>query len=446
MNDSSYAQEMDSRDTIVCRNKFNIPLNQSVHAKKSLWGGPDKECVYFCGNSLGLMPKSTRSAVDVELDAWASYGVNAHFEHVREPWVSIDRPVGPEMAKIVGAQDDEVAVMNTLTGNLHAALSTFYKPDVSTGRTKIMYEDKAFPSDNYAFMSQCELHGLDPAIHTIKVSPKPGTYTLTTEQILEAIDSNQHELALVCFSGIQFYTGQLFDIETITAFAHERNILVGWDLAHAAGNVELKLHDWRVDFAVWCTYKYLNSGPGGIAGLFVHSKHVSRPRQAGWWGNNPRTRFDMLEMFDPIPGAEGFRMSNPSVLNMVCVRASLEIFKTAGGMSAIVQKSKKITGYLYDLLLNLPHYKAKELMDGGYPCFEIITPESRGTQLSLLFHPLNSTTMQQVMKHLNDNGIIADERKPNVIRLAPTPLYNTYSECLYVAEMIESALNKVQLE
>lgn len=393
------------------------------------------------------MPKATNAAVNAELRAWEDQGVVSHFRRPdgREPWVSIDDPVTPLLAPVLGAQDpSEVAVMNTLTGNLHTMLSAFYRPD-KNGRYKILFEAKAFPSDTYAFQGQVQLHGFAINDALIPLAPRDGEYTLRTEDILKTINEQGDKIAVVLFSGIQFYTGQLFDIPTITKAAKAKGCVVGWDLAHAAGNVPLKLHDWGVDFAVFCSYKYLNSGPGSIGGVFVHSeasKKMSNARLAGWWGNNPKTRFQMLDEFDPIPGASGFRMSNPSVLNTVCIHESLKLFAKAGGIDALRERSKSMTGYLYALIESLKWYiPLNESETNTKPGVTIITPkdpDARGAQLSLLFLPQGSGVMQKVFKELDDQGIISDERQPDVIRLAPNHFYNTHEQVLAVVNAIDS--------
>lgn len=413
------------------------------------------------------MPKSITAAVNAELQAWEAQGVVSHFRRPdgREPWVSIDDPVTPLLAPVLGALDaSEVAVMNTLTGNLHTMLSAFYKPNSNgNGRYKILCEAKAFPSDIYAFQGQVRLHGLDPEDALIQVAPRAGEYTLRLEDILETIETQGDQIAVVLFSGIQFYTGQLFDIEAITKAGKAKGCVVGWDLAHAAGNVPLKLHDWGVDFAVFCSYKYLNSGPGGIGGVFVH-KDVSsssssssagpRPRLAGWWGNNPSTRFQMLDQFDPSDGAAGFRMSNPSVLNTVCILESLKLFEKAGGIDVLHARSQSLTGYLLALLEDSPfHVPLTEMEESANNetttrkiGFNIITPrdpKAHGAQLSLLFLPVGSGTMQKVFDALEKQGIIGDERRPDVIRLAPNHFYNTHEEVLTVVEAIDNILESL---
>lgn len=449
---------------------FAIPTLKSLNLSPTPDNdNADAQSIYLCGNSLGLMPKTTAAAVSAELQAWQDQGVVSHFRRPdgREPWVSIDDPVGPLLVPVLGAKDtSEVAVMNTLTGNLHTMLTAFYKPDPK-GRYKILYEAKAFPSDTYAFQGQVQLHGFEPEDALIALAPREseGEYTLRTEDILRTIEEHGDQIAVVLFSGIQFYTGQLFDIEAITRAGKAKGCVVGWDLAHAVGNVPLSLHSWGVDFAVFCSYKYLNSGPGSIGGVFVHSDAVlpsrgnggsnggssSGARLAGWWGNNPATRFAMLDRFDPIPGAAGFRMSNPSVLNTVCIHESLKTYAAAGGMQPLRARSLSLTGYLFSLLEALPSYTplAHIKSNTNKKGFTIITPSDplqRGAQLSLLFLPPGSGTMQAVFAALDERGIISDERQPDVIRLAPNHFYNTHEEVLTVVKVIDSILKGLNIE
>ncbi|KAK6353229.1 Kynureninase (L-kynurenine hydrolase), variant 2 [Orbilia brochopaga] len=345
------------------------------------------------------------------------------------PWVDIDSTVTEEMAKVVGGLHSEVAVMGTLTSNLHFLMAAFYKPTVS--RFKIILEDKAFPSDHYAVESQACWHGFSSDDALITISPRPGCYTLNTDDILEVIENNRESTALVLLPGVQYYTGQLFEMEKITKFAKERGIVIGWDLAHAVGNVELRLHDWDVDFAVWCSYKYLNSGPGGIGGIFVHESQSKQSRLTGWWGHEKATRFAMENDFSAIPGAAGFQHSNPSVLATVCLLGSLRVFAQTN-MRALRRKSINLTGYMEHLLLTDPETSRY---------FEIITPRNpseRGAQLSLLFR---KGIMEEVYKKLELSGIVVDKRQPDVIRVAPTPLYNTYEDVFNFSVKLQEAIS-----
>jgi len=365
-------------------------------------------------------------------------------------------PLIPLLAPLVGAKHNEVAAMGSLTANLNALLISFYKPKGK--RTKILFEKRAFPSDYYAFLNMVKLFGYDES-HLIQLSVKLGETYLKTQDILDAITKHEDELALVCFPGIQYYTGQLFDIEKITSHTKQVSngeIKVGWDLAHAVGNVPLKLHDWDVDFAAWCSYKYLNSGPGAMAGIFVHeqytkdnSKSSFSPRLAGWWGNNPGDRFKMLEQFDPINSALSYRQSNPSVIDVVSIKSSLEVFEKAGGVEKLRTKSLKLTQYLQDSVTSLPYYIADE-NDNDTLGFKILTPlnpQERGCQLSVLFQPHyddeTKNIMERVNKYLHSHAIICDERRPDVIRLAPLPLYNTFEEVYYIVKRLKEALDEI---
>ena len=383
--------------------------------------GEKVTCTYMCGNSLGLQPKSTRKYLLEELDVWANYGVEGHFNHPHNrPWADITSTCKKGLAAVVGAKESEVEGMGSLTSNLHFLLASFYKPDLK-GRYKIIMEDHAFPSDQYAFASHVQWHGLDPADTIIKIKPLEGHATLTTEQILDTMKQNADKTALILFSGVQYYTGQLFDIPTITAEAKRLGIVAGWDLAHAAGNVELKLHDWNVDFAAWCTYKYINSGPGGIAGLFVHEDaKPAGQKLVGWWGHNSAERFKMPDEFDSMPGAAGYQISNPSVINYVALLGSLSVFDQTS-MHKLRERSVDLTGYL--------EYLLKKRLGSFGSRIDIITPDDpkqRGAQISLHFNDPKDTDM--AMEQFEKDGIICDDRKPSVIRLAPAPLYNNYSD------------------
>lgn len=450
--------DLDGKFPCLSRSEFNIPTFQSLDIRNVPDDKSENDAVfYLCGNSLGLMPKQTRLTINRELDAWSKRGVESHFRHPDQagtPWVDIDLPLIPLMAPIVGGEEDEIAIMNSLTSNLNSLLISFYRP--TKRRYKILFEAGAFPSDCYAFYHQCRIHNVDPKEGLIILKPREDEYHLRMEEILKAIENNNETIALVCLPGIQYYTGQLFDIEKITEFAHKfEGIKIGWDLAHAVGNVELSLHKWDVDFAVWCSYKYLNSGPGGIGGIFVNNKH-QKPlhkndylnRLAGWWGNNKEERFLMKETFDPIPSALGFRQSNPSVIDVVALKSSLEIFKKYGGIEAIRRRSLSLTNYLLTLLQgslfyfkNLETYTNSKRQIG----FVIITPTENpnyhGAQLSLLIVSNCMTNpMEKVFHYINQHGVIADERKPDVIRLAPAPLYNTFEDVYSSVQILQEAL------
>ena len=403
-----FALELDREDSLRdFRKKFYLPL-----------GKDGKPLIYFAGNSLGLMPKAARQIVEEELDNWARLGVDAHHA-AGTPWYSYHEALREPTARLVGAKPLEVICMNSLTVNLHLMMATFYRPTKS--RFKILMEDPAFPSDTYAIKTQIAHHGLDPKDALILARPRKGEFTIGTEDIVDLINKHADQLAVVVFGGINFFTGQLFDIEKITAAAQNRGVVAGFDLAHAIGNAPLSLHDWNVDFAVWCSYKYLNAGPGAVAGAFVHERHAtntSLPRLAGWFGNDPNTRFRLhLEPeFIPVPSADGWQISNPPILSMAPLRASLAIFDEARGIDPLRAKSIKLTGYLDFLLTEI-----------GSKKFSIVTPRdssSHGCQLSIVAH--------EHPKGLHNELIAAevkcDFREPNVIRVAPTPLYNTFHE------------------
>src|SRR5256714_11937191 len=406
--DESFARQLDAEDPLVSfREKFHLPSGKN--------GEP---LIYFAGNSLGLMPRTAREIVEQELDDWAALGVDAHLE-AKTPWYSYHENLREPLGRLIGARPNEVICMDSLTINIHLMMATFYRPTKS--RFKILMEDPAFPSDTYAIKTQIVHHGLDPKEALISASPRKSELTIRTEDFLDLIKKHADELAVVLIAGVNFFTGQLFDIPTITAAAQKHGIIVGIDLAHAIGNVPLLLHDWNVDFAVWCSYKYLNAGPGAVAGAFVHERHATNtelPRLAGWVGNDPKTRFRMqLEPeFIPVPSADGWQISNPPILSMAPLRASLALFDEAGGMQPLREKSKKLTGYLEFLLER-----------AGTNRFTVITPpdsEARGCQLSILAH----ANPKELHKELEAAGVKADFREPNVIRAAPAPLYNSFHD------------------
>lgn len=420
-NTIDFAREMDRKDDLASfRERFYFP-------------GFISNPIYFTGNSLGLQPKSTAAYIQQELDDWAYYGVEGHFR-ARRPWFSYHEQLSAKAAKIVGAKEKEVVITHSLTTNLHLLMVSFYRPQGR--RTKILCEAKAFPSDQYALESQLRFHGFDPAEHLIEIGPRPGEYTLRDEDILQRIAEAGDELALVLFGGINYYTGQLFDMARITEKAHAVGAIAAFDLAHAAGNVNLHLHDWGVDFAAWCTYKYLNSSPGGVSGLFVHERHAKNtdlPRFAGWWGHNKEKRFLMEPGFNPIEGAEGWQLSNAPIIGMAAHLASLDLFEEAG-MERIGKKRDQLTAYLEFLIRSVSEKESATCK------LELITPSDsrrRGSQLSLLLHGGGKA----VFDRLSAAGVIADWREPNVIRIAPAPLYNSYEDCyrfgLILAEAIK---------
>ena len=424
----AFAEDMDRKDPLrEFREAFLFPRHE------------DRDCLYFCGNSLGLQPRRVTSYLQEELARWAMLGVEGHFKG-ELPWLRFHRALAPASAHIVGALESEVIVMNTLTVNLHLMMVSFYRP--RDGRFKIMMEAGAFPSDQYAVESQLRWHGLDPEEALVEIAPRPGEECLRDEDILSAIEEHGNSLALVLFGGLNYYTGQLYDMAAITQAAHRAGAIAGFDLAHAAGNVPLRLHDWGVDFAVWCTYKYMNSGPGALGGVFIHERHAfdtEIPRLAGWWGYDEKRRFKMEKGFVPNPGAEGWQLSNAPILAFAPMRASHELFLQAG-MDAIRQKSILLTGYLEFLIDDLNETGSQ---------LQLITPRNpaqRGAQLSLLTGPEG----KQLFEHLARQGVICDWREHNlptqdaagskagVIRLAPAPLYNSFSDVFQLSRIIKN--------
>lgn len=420
-NTRTYAQEMDARDPLrTFREKFIFP------------DFTENEVVYFTGNSLGLQPVTVKDRINEELEAWAHYGVEGHFLANR-PWFSYHEFLTEMAANVVGATKEEVVVTHSLTTNLHLLMVSFYQPIGK--RTKILCEEKAFPSDQYALESQVKFHGLDIENNLVEVGPRDGEHLIREEDILTKIDELGEELALIMIGGVNYYTGQLFDMERITKAGHAVGAMVGFDLAHAAGNINLKLHDWGVDFAAWCGYKYLNSSPGGVSGMFVHERHAYNPdlpRFAGWWGYDKDTRFQMKPGFVPMRGAEGWQLSNAPVLGMAVHLASLEIFEQAG-MNQIGEKRDKLTGFLEFVIDDISERNKDRCT------FEIITPRDkskRGAQLSILAHGQGKSLFDA----LSDQGVVADWREPNVIRIAPAPLYNSFEDCYRFGVCLEKAI------
>jgi len=408
-----YAQSQDQTDFLYpFRERFLFPQHDG------------KDVSYFCGNSLGLQPKSVSYLMNIELEDWAKYGVEGHFQ-ARNPWFSYHHLFSESLAKVVGAKPEEVVAMNTLTVNLHLLMLSFYRPEGK--RYKILMEAGAFPSDQYAMETQVRMYGYEPEDAIIEMKPREGAYIIEEDDIIAAIAEAGETLAVVMIGGVNYYTGQFFDLKRITDAAHRVGAYAGYDLAHAVGNIPLQLHDWNVDFACWCSYKYLNSGPGGVGGAFVHEHHGNNPktfRLAGWWGNEEKGRFKMEKGYMPGKGAAGWQMSNAPVFNMVAHRASLDIYDKAG-MPALREKSLHLTAYMDFLLKQITHLP-----------FTIITPADkhrRGCQLSLLFGDRG----REVFDNLTAAGVIADWREPNVIRIAPVPLYNTFEDCYNLYEILK---------
>jgi kynureninase len=419
-NTLTFAQSLDQTDSLRSfREKFYFP---TFHKN---------EVRYFTGNSLGLQPKSTARYIQEELEDWAKFGVEGHFLS-RRPWYSYHENLTEKVARIVGAKPIEVVVTHSLTTNLHLLMVSFYRPQGK--RTKILCEAKAFPSDQYALESQVKFHELSPK-HLVEVSPREGEQLIRIEDILSKIEELGDELALVMIGGVNYYTGQLFDMETITKAGHKAGAVVGFDLAHAAGNINLKLNEWGVDFAAWCGYKYLNSSPGGVSGMFVHERHANNPdlpRFAGWWGYNKEKRFLMEPGFQPMPGAEGWQLSNAPVLGMAAHLAAVDIFDEAG-MDAIGTKRDLITAYL-EFVIDSISERNKEKCT-----FELITPrdkKQRGAQLSIMALGQGKALFDA----LSNLGVVADWREPNVIRVAPAPLYNSFEDCWWFGHLLEKAI------
>ncbi len=422
-NSEAFARRMDEADALRgMRHEFCVPP------------GPDGgECVYMVGNSLGLMPRATRAALEQELDDWARLGVEGHF-HARHPWFPYHEELRENLAKVVGATAREVVAMNSLTANLHLMMVSFYRP--TRERYKIVIEDGAFPSDSYAVQSQAAFHatnvGFDASRAVIRLKPRPGEATLRTEDIVGAIGREAGSIALVMLSGVNYLTGQFFDMATVTREARKLGLTVGWDLAHAAGNIDLRLHDWGPDFACWCSYKYLNSGPGAVAGAFVHERHLGEaalPRFAGWWGNDPATRFRMGPDFVPVASADAWQLSNPPVLAMAPLRVSLELFARAG-MERLREKSRGLTGYLEFLIDEMNREGA------GVRVLTPRDPAARGCQLSLVL----PGDARGVFRALGERGMVCDFREPDVVRAAPAPLYCSYHDVWRLARAMKSVL------
>ncbi|MGN6181507.1 MAG: kynureninase [Mucilaginibacter sp.] len=425
-NTLEFALQMDAQDALKnFRSKFLIPQHNV------------RDVIYLCGNSLGLQPKSASKYLQDQLDSWQKHGVEGWFEG-NDPWLSYHHKLTGTLSGIVGAKQAEVTTMNSLTVNLHLLMVSFYKPN--SKRYKIIMEAGAFPSDQYAVESQVRFHGYEPKDAVIEVQPRKGEHTLRTDDIVKVIRDNADELALVLFSGINYYTGQFFDIAAITDAAHKAGAIAGFDLAHAAGNVVLKLHDWNADFACWCSYKYMNSGPGGISGIFVHERHfgdTSLNRFAGWWGYRQDKRFLMAPGFDAATGAEGWQVSTSPIMLMALHKASLDIFSEAGSIDQLRYKGDDLTAYL-EFLLNKINTQV------GYTLFEVITPEDktqRGSQLSVIC----SKQAKNIFNYLTRNGVIGDWREPDVIRLSPVPLYNSFKDIFDTGRILTAAIKELGL-
>lgn len=412
-----YAKQQDQDDELSkYRNQFHIPKDDQGN-----------DLIYMTGNSLGLQPKTTKSYVNQELDDWANLGVEGHTE-AKNPWLQYHEYLTDNMAKVVGAKPIEVVVMNTLTANLHFMMVSFYKPTIT--RYKILIEADTFPSDKYAVESQLRHHGFDDKVGLILWKSRKGEALANYEDLEDIMKDQGNEIALIMIGGVNYYTGQFFDLKRITKLGHKHGCMVGFDCAHGAGNVELNLHNSGADFAVWCTYKYLNSGPGSLGGCFVHERHSNDKnlnRFAGWWSHNKETRFKMRDEFDQLSGAEGWQLSNPPILSMSAIRASLDIFAEVG-MKKLTEKSKKLTGY-FEFLIN-------ELNKNDIKIITPSNPDERGCQLSIQVKNANKKLHHQ----LTEAGVISDWREPDVIRCAPVPLYNSFQDVYYLVERLKEII------
>ena len=446
-NTLAFAQQLDKEDPLAgFRNEYYLPQKDG------------KTLIYLCGNSLGLQPKNARAAIEQELNDWATLGVDGHFDG-KNPWMYYHHFLNEKAAHVVGANPSEVVIMNNLTANLHLMMVSFYRP--TPARYKILMEASAFPSDQYAMETQARFHGFNPDDAIIELVPREGEYTLRTEDIIAKINAHKNELALVMMGGVNYYTGQAFDMRAITEAAHAVGAIAGFDLAHAAGNLHLQLHDWNVDFAVWCSYKYLNSGPGGTSGVFVHERHGNNPdlpRFAGWWGHDEKERFKMKKGFKPMQGAAGWQLSNAQIFPMAIHKASLDLFEEAG-MANLRKKSEMLTAYLEYVLndvINLlssrgvstpldmtrvvsssgpDSYRDENSSPESKP-FTIITPSNpaeRGCQLSIIV----KKDGRKLFDYLQANGILPDWREPDVIRMSPVPMYNSFEEIYKIGETMK---------
>lgn len=411
-----FAHAMDKNDALKSyRERFIFPQHQG------------RNVIYFTGNSLGLQPKNAKDYVDEIMKDWANMAVEGHFYAERPWWDYHERLVEP-LAKVVGAKPNEITVMNTLTVNLHLLMVSFYRP--TSKRFKIICEEKAFPSDQYMINSQVRFHGFDPSEAIIEVKKRPGEHHWHTEDFLQKIEEVGEELALVLVGGVNYYNGQVFDMQRITKAGKHVGAFVGWDLAHAAGNVELKLHDWDVDFAAWCSYKYMNSGPGNASGVFINERHLGKsdiPRFEGWWGTKKETRFLMKPGFEPMDTADAWQVSNAAVISLAPYLASLQLFEEVG-MTSLLQKQKLLTGYLEFVL--------KEIDKAVDSTFEILTPTDRGCQLSVFLHGEG----REIFDYLMKNGVIVDWREPNVIRLAPVPFYCSFEDMYHFGQILKAGI------
>jgi len=422
-NTLEFAAQLDEQDPLKeFQSKFLVPQHNG------------KDAIYLCGNSLGLQPVNARQYISDQIDTWKNLAIEGFFKG-NEPWLGFHKRLRHTLSGILGTKEEEISVMNSLTVNLHLLMISFYKP--AGNKFKILMEGGAFPSDQYAVASQARFHGYDPKEAVIELFPREGEFTLRTEDILQTVEQQGNELALVLFGGVNYYTGQCFDMKAITEAGHKAGAVVGFDLAHAAGNVIVKLHDWGVDFATWCSYKYMNSGPGGISGIFVHKKHFRNPdlqRFEGWWGFDQERRFLMPSVFEPDGGASAWQLSTTPAMLLSLHKAGLEIFEQAGGLEPLRKKSVMLTGYL-EFLINLVNEKH------GGELFKIITPkdpDARGCQLSIVCKQNGRETFDR----LTENGVIGDWREPDVVRLSPVPLYNSFKQVFEAGRIIGASVEK----
>jgi len=419
-NTIEFAKDQDNPDELKkFRERFYFPQHNG------------KPVIYFTGNSLGLQPRSTADYIKQELDDWAKFGVEGHF-NAKNPWYSYHEMFAEPLAELVGAKPSEVVAMGSLTANLHLLMVSFYRPEKK--RFKILCENKPFPSDHYAFESQVKFHGFNPDEAIIEVKPREGEFNLRTEDILQQIEEHKNELCLILFGGVNYYTGQAFDMKQITEAGHKAGVIVGFDLAHAAGNIKLNLHDWHVDFAAWCSYKYLNSGPGSVGGIFVHEKHGHEkniPRFAGWWGHDKNLRFKMERNFSPMEGAEGWQISNAPVFSMAVHKASLDIFMEAG-IEKLHAKRKKLTAYLQFVI-----EETNKIKNAGIKIISPVNEIARGCQLSLIVKQ-----GKELFNKITEKGIVADWREPDVMRLAPVPLYNSFEDIFNFGKILNEVISE----
>ena len=416
------AKELDKADDLSkYRNRFHIPKTKE-----------GKDQIYFCGNSLGLMPISATKYIQDELDDWKNLAVDGHF-NAKNPWWCYNDFLASEMADIVGALPSEIVIMNSLTVNLHLMMASFYKP--SQHRFKILVDFSLFPSDRYAIASQLKFHGYDVESGIIELKPSKGEFLISTEEIKDVIEKQGDEIALILIGGVNYYTGQVYDIKEITRLGHQKGCMVGFDLAHATGNISLNLHEDGPDFAAWCTYKYMNAGPGSLSGCFIHERHHNNPtldRFAGWYGHERKTRFLMGNDFIPINSAEGWQLSNPPIIQLAAIKASLDIFKEVT-MESLAAKSNKLTAYLYYLINSDDNHSVKIITPK--------TPDQRGCQLSIQM----KTPDKRLFQYLGENGIRVDWREPDVIRVAPVPLYNSFEEVWNFNRILKEGIKKLNL-